>query len=784
MKRIGKLFIWILCFVLISSWSVFAANDDAAAIITENHTEQESYADEILEEGTTPDNIFESEQGDVELGDNSDEEDGDSSVENPDDELLSPEENTDPGETDPSEDGLPGEDAEEQGTENEDLLETQENPFETDDTKDDAVELKETEDKEKTEAAMAAAPLISISVSGSTYTFTVKNIPDIDKVSSVQFAIWSQDGNQDDLKWYVASLNKTNATASLTETLSYHTDMGLYYVHAYAYDTSGNANFLQGSSFDRNASGKTSVASYKIGTNRKVGRFTLNASGIYTPKGIKLVKAAVWCKDNKSDLVWYTLNNDGFGGYSVTGDISNHGNHRGTYKTKLYVVNKKGKSKLLAEKTFKMVSGCSAIDISTSDMVNYKVKVNKIVVPGGIQKVQFAIWSEAGNQDDIVWYTASGRNGGKYTLSFNSKELKRSGKHFLAVYATTSAGNTLYMRTASFTILPQLKYTLTKSSVNSADGRFMLTTKIKSSPVKVKTIKYEVWCSPDKSDVYWYRVSNSSGKTFKAQVNTANHYGHTGTYQVNVVAVFSNGLEGTIASTTQDFTPQSYLQIPQSNGTSVRRIYYVNTSVSTVSFKVWTTRGGQGDGKTYKAKKTKSGKFYADVRMKDFTFDGKYRIEVYSGSTLLDAGSFIMLDYLEEGYKMALDDSIGYSQINRCLNPDVDCSSFVHYALLNTGYNIPDGWPLTTYWEEDALRGAGFSMVAYTNISDLQPGDILLRDGHTEIYAGHGTTVGAHGDENNDIYGKKPGDQTGHEVCIAPLVENWKYVFRLITYQT
>ena len=44
--------------------------------------------------------------------------------------------------------------------------------------------------------------------------------------------------------------------------------------------------------------------------------------------------------------------------------------------------------------------------------------------------------------------------------------------------------------------------------------------------------------------------------------------------------------------------------------------------------------------------------------------------------------------YVDQALKMADDKSIGYSQKHRRLNPDVDCSSFVFYALKKAGYDV------------------------------------------------------------------------------------------------
>lgn len=132
--------------------------------------------------------------------------------------------------------------------------------------------------------------------------------------------------------------------------------------------------------------------------------------------------------------------------------------------------------------------------------------------------------------------------------------------------------------------------------------------------------------------------------------------------------------------------------------------------------------------------------------------------------------------WVKKAEEIAADDSHGYDQTHRELNPDVDCSSFVYYAIRNTGIDV-GSTPFNTYSETAALTKAGFEEHDY-NQSELQEGDILLRDGHTEIYVGNNQTVGAHQNENGGITGGQEGDQTGHEVSVENLSGHWDSYFR------
>ena len=137
--------------------------------------------------------------------------------------------------------------------------------------------------------------------------------------------------------------------------------------------------------------------------------------------------------------------------------------------------------------------------------------------------------------------------------------------------------------------------------------------------------------------------------------------------------------------------------------------------------------------------------------------------------------------YMQWALEIAADDSHGYSQINRNGNPDYDCSSLVYYSLYNTGWPIASicSYAFATGSMDSVLTQLGFQKITFSNgdYSSLVAGDILLREGHTEIYIGNGQTVGAHCDEVGGIAGAQGGDQTGQEISVGGF-GSWSVAYR------
>ena len=151
----------------------------------------------------------------------------------------------------------------------------------------------------------------------------------------------------------------------------------------------------------------------------------------------------------------------------------------------------------------------------------------------------------------------------------------------------------------------------------------------------------------------------------------------------------------------------------------------------------------------------------SDTTMMSIRSNGCKKTSAQSSS---DSGNSLIDKYIAKAEEMAKDDKIGYSQSKRKLNPDVDCSSFVYYALTKGGVKNLGDSPFNTSSMDDPMSKAGFTKTDFDGSADkLQKGDVVWRDGHTEIYIRDNKTVGAHEDTDG-----KDGDSKGDEVSEVP----------------
>lgn len=132
-------------------------------------------------------------------------------------------------------------------------------------------------------------------------------------------------------------------------------------------------------------------------------------------------------------------------------------------------------------------------------------------------------------------------------------------------------------------------------------------------------------------------------------------------------------------------------------------------------------------------------------------------------------------EYITWLINTANDESVGYSQSSRNLNPNVDCSSFVYFGLTKTGIIQNQGSPFTTASMGNILKSNGFTELPFDE-NILKRGDIFVSPGeHTGVYIGDNKSVEAHID-----YDGANGDSTGKEVNVSNFTNyNYRYIYRL-----
>ncbi|MCD8045498.1 MAG: GBS Bsp-like repeat-containing protein [Clostridiales bacterium] len=482
----------------------------------------------------------------------------------------------------------------------------------------------------------------TVNASSSSVSLSAWHVPGTlgSSLKYVQFAVWSADGGQDDLKWYTGTLSGDTYTATVS--LADHKSTGTYYVHVYAMRSNGSYQFVGNTTFT--VSKPTASVSIKnVNTVSEV--FDVVVSDITATGGVKKVQVPVWSKSDQSDIKWYTATKQSDGTYLAHVDVANHNCNTGTYKIHVYVTDGNGNMTLTNSTSITMTEPTATITASVNSSSG-SVSLSAWHVPGtlgaSLKYVQFAVWSADGGQDDLKWYTGT-LSGDTYTATVSLADHKSTGTYYVHVYAMRSNGSYQFVGNTSFAV-SKATATVTVKNSNSVSGVFDVVVSNITATGGVSKVQIPVWSKSDQSDIKWYTATKQSDGTYLAHVDVANHNCNRGTYQAHVYITDGIGLTTCACGTKADMTEPT-ATITATVNTSPAGIYVtawhvpgtLGASLKSVKFAVWSLENGQDDLKWYTG--TLSGDTYVyTVSLSNHSGVGTYAVHVYAtysnGSTV------------------------------------------------------------------------------------------------------------------------------------------------------
>ena len=246
---------------------------------------------------------------------------------------------------------------------------------------------------------------------------------------SVSFPAWSEAGGQDDLAWYAASRRADGSWAAEVP-VSAHRSAGAYAVHAYA-TVAGAQAFAGEASFEVSAP----RAEVSVGAvDDASGTFEVVVSGVSSPSGVASVQVPAWSDaGGQDDVVWHAASRQADGTYRAVVSAADHGCGDGAYTAHVYVTGENGvmacvggASASLELRDYVAVTGAQGSGSRTVWVKN---------PAGGASSVQVPTWSEAGGQDDIVWYQAAYQGDGLWKCVVDCRNFRSAGTCVSHVYA-------------------------------------------------------------------------------------------------------------------------------------------------------------------------------------------------------------------------------------------------------------------------------------------------------------------------------------------------------------
>ena len=238
-------------------------------------------------------------------------------------------------------------------------------------------------------------------------------------IKQIDIAIWSEENDQDDLKWYSANAI-TEDQASVQFHLANHGNRaGNYVTHVYTTYLDGNRSGL--------VLDNTKITPSAPQVSVKDGVIQLTTE-IYAPSNGQ-VKYAIWSEENgQDDIKWYKAEKAADGSYTYTFYAKNHNFESGHYNVHVYGVSE-------VTHSFVGLATTSGIDLTfnqnltaptvtvqnhDADKGTLQVKVSECTTSKVIQVIRVAAWSES-DQSNLHWYTTSNLVDGSATVTVDEK---------------------------------------------------------------------------------------------------------------------------------------------------------------------------------------------------------------------------------------------------------------------------------------------------------------------------------------------------------------------------
>ncbi|MFC3931223.1 GBS Bsp-like repeat-containing protein [Streptococcus dentapri] len=370
----------------------------------------------------------------------------------------------------------------------------------------------------------AAQETTTATVSGTKLTLRYnKNIAD-DEI--INFAVWSDENDQDDLVWY-----RADAQAAAYVDLSKHKSYGTYHIHTYSY--------INGQNIARD--GKDIV----VAKSNVTSKFEQDSNGNYTitignvGADITDIQVPVW-SDNKDqdDIIWYRANKKDSSTYTLTVKPADHHNDFGHYQVHIYGQSAitGGMVGLTATKGFDRKATSDAVkEAPRNDVtanlgdkgINLNLSSNTVT---DLSRVRFAVWSDVNDQDDLKWYSADSNGNAAALYSDHSGY----GTYHIHTYLDQN-GQMIGLNGKTITIdRPSIKGKVAKVD----DSTY--TIKVSNVPNYITAVKVPVWSDKnDQDDIVWYDAAKNADGTYTATVKLKNHNFEAGNYSAHIYGMSS-----------------------------------------------------------------------------------------------------------------------------------------------------------------------------------------------------------------------------------------------------
>lgn len=355
----------------------------------------------------------------------------------------------------------------------------------------------------------------------------------------------------------------------------------------------------------------------------------------------------------------YELTAKGQGEFSARIGLEPFGFASGKYNITVYGIDTAGRSQLSGTTQVTVTASVHVPEASavTAELVSTTSNTAVLTVKGasavsGVQKVEFAVWSELNGQDDLKWLPAT-KLGSSWVATLRTTDLlDRPGKYIVHGYVTDKRGTRQLVGETSVTFAhkeseaPELCGSVTYRKVGT---KLIMTASDVRDASGVKNVRFAFWGTDNEQrDLKWYD-GRQSGSSWSAVVTLTDHPSDEDRYTVHVYGTDAAGNDGCMGSL--DFrlgadskapTARDISVVEKSNGVATVYIEGVEdnwSGVSCVDVAVWSQKNNQDDLRWYKAAPDENGMWTVQFKRSLHADEaGPYHIVVYATDAAKNRG--------------------------------------------------------------------------------------------------------------------------------------------------
>ncbi len=442
-------------------------------------------------------------------------------------------------------------------------------------------------------------------------TVTVKNIS---SYKSLNTAIWSAAGGQDDLKWISTSVKSKNQVK-----ISYDASSLKHRgpVHIHVYGTISKQTYLGSTTVTVTEAGAPVISAVQTEGGSVLDITAENLAG-WTD-----VKAAVWGAENaQNDIVWYSMTKNTDGSWSQSVNLGNH-NETGLYYIHVYG-KKSGKQTFIGDVKVTVTEYAAPVVTVKTVKEGETLQAELKNVPN-LDSVSIAVWGNVGGQNDIKWYSAKKQSNGNWRITVKLENHRETGAYYFHAYGKKSGKQTFQV--AAVYNVASLNFPYLEKWISSSGRTLNVSLENGSDYSKVR---FAVWGNNDgQNDLKWYSASQNLDGSWSASIGLASHK-ETGVYNIHTYGT-KDGKNSMVAASTVTVSSFGTVAISaEERGTLAFQAKAENTDdYSSVRFAVWTEEDGQDDLQWYKGLRYSDSSARATVLFSAHDGNGTYNIHAY-----------------------------------------------------------------------------------------------------------------------------------------------------------